>query len=229
MNELAAAFFSVLAFGMLTTVHPCSVALNLSGVSAICSPSTRLSSNIIGGFIYIQGRMLSYMLIGALFVLGSMAIPSLVNLSRFYINKLIGPLFIVVGMMISGLLYPAFFKNTARNLTRLGGSGRLFGIFILGVVHSLSFCPVSAGLFFGIVLPMAVEQNAELLFSLVYGFGTGLPLFILVIFTTTGMGFFSFSLRVKTGIEKWFPIIAGGVMIVIGIYLTLSRVFEVQI
>jgi cytochrome c biogenesis protein CcdA len=229
MNEVVAAVLSVLGFGMLTTVHPCSVALNISGVSAICSPPNRLGSIIIDGFIYIQGRMVSYMLIGALFVLGSMMIPSLVNLSRYYINKLIGPLFIVVGMMISGLLYPAFFKTSARNLTRLGGSGRLTGIFLLGVVHSFSFCPVSAGLFFGIVIPMAVEQNVELLLSLVYGFGTGLPLFILVIFTTTGMGFFSFSLRVKTGTEKWFPIIAGGVMIVIGVYLTLSRVFEVHI
>jgi cytochrome c-type biogenesis protein len=229
MDSLFLSALSVLGFGLLTTVHPCSVALNLSGISAVSSPSPRLSSNIIGGLIYIQGRMLSYMLIGALFVFGSMAVPSLVNISRYYINRLIGPLFIVVGMMISGLLYPEFFRGAARSLAHPGGSGRLLGIFLLGAVHSFSFCPVSAGLFFGIVIPMAVEQSAELFFSLVYGFGAGLPILVLVVFTTTGMGVFSFSLRIKTGIEKWFPRVTGGVIIASGVYLTMARIFEISI
>ena len=229
MNELILAGLTVLGLGMLTSVHPCAAILNLTGISAICSPSPRLSSSIMGGFIYIQGRMLSYMLIGGLIVLGSMAIPSLVNFMRYYINKLIGPLFIIVGMMISGLLHPVFLKSRTQNLAQPGSSGRLFGIFLLGTIHSFSFCPVSAGLFFGLVIPMAVEQNAELFFSLLYGFGTGLPLLFIAILTTAGMGAFSFSSRIKAGLDKWFPGIAGGIIILIGVYLTLMRVFEVQI
>ena len=46
----------------------------------------------------------------------------------------------------------------------------------LGVLFALSFCPVSAALFFGSVLPLAVKFESSIWLPFCYGLGTALPL-----------------------------------------------------
>ena len=49
----------------------------------------------------------------------------------------------------------------------------VWGAFPLGVLFALSFCPVSAALFFGSLIPLATKFSSTLLFSSMYGIGTG--------------------------------------------------------
>lgn len=48
----------------------------------------------------------------------------------------------------------------------------------LGVLFALSFCPVSAAIFFGTLIPLALPS--------VYGIGTALPVFAFAILIATG-------------------------------------------
>ena len=99
-------------------------------------------------------------------------------------------------------------------------SGPLF----LGVLFALAFCPISAALFFGGLMPLALKFNSNFGMSSLYGIGTALPV---LIFT----GIIAFSVRsineafsnIKK-FEKWARIITGVIFIGIGIYYTLLNV-----
>ncbi len=46
---------------------------------------------------------------------------------------------------------------------------------LLGIVFALAFCPVSAALFFGGLIPVAIKTKSSISLPLIYGIGTGLP------------------------------------------------------
>jgi len=49
------------------------------------------------------------------------------------------------------------------------------GAGVLGLVFALAFCPTSAGLFFGGLIPLALKSNSAILLPILYGIGTALP------------------------------------------------------
>jgi hypothetical protein len=59
-------------------------------------------------------------------------------------------------------------------IRRLSNSGAVGAVF-LGFVFALSFCPVSAALFFGSVLPLSVKFESSIWLPFWYGVGTALP------------------------------------------------------
>ena len=75
-----------------------------------------------------------------------------------------GPIMIVVGMFLLELLS---FRNKGRNLNSASQekikSRGLLGALILGSLFALTFCPVLAVLFFGSVIPLAINEQSRLL------------------------------------------------------------------
>ena len=69
---------------------------------------------------------------------------------------------------------------------RIGRSGS-WGAGLLGILFALSFCPVSAALFFGSMLPLAVNKNGtSVLLPSAYGAGTGVPVFVFAVLIALG-------------------------------------------
>ena len=69
---------------------------------------------------------------------------------------------------------------------RIGRCGS-WGAGLLGILFALSFCPVSAALFFGSMLPLAVNKNgSSVLLPSAYGAGTGVPVFVFAVLIALG-------------------------------------------
>ncbi len=49
----------------------------------------------------------------------------------------------------------------------------------MGFLFALAFCPYSAALFFGILIPMAVASEGGLVLPLAFGLGTSMPVLLL--------------------------------------------------
>ena len=49
------------------------------------------------------------------------------------------------------------------------------GGFLLGIIFALAFCPYSAVLFFGALIPIALKSTGGIALSAVYAIGTGFP------------------------------------------------------
>ncbi len=117
--------------------------------------------------------------IGAVLVSSLTAAPGLSRFLQKYMGKLVGPIMIILGMFLLELLS---FRNKGRNLDtksqeKIKSKG-LLGALILGSLFALTFCPVSAALFFGSVIPLAANEQSRQLIPAIYGIGTGLPVVV---------------------------------------------------
>lgn len=101
----------------------------------------------------------------------------------------------------------------------------LLGALILGSLFALTFCPVSAALFFGSVIPLAVNEQSRLMIPAIYGIGTGLPVVVVAIGIAISTKLVAQMFRRISRFEFWARTITGAVFIVLGIYLSIRRIF----
>jgi len=170
--------------------------------------------------------MFTYLALGTLVVAGLLSIPGLSNFLQKYMNQILGPLLILVGMVVFELIQiplPAFGADEKMN-QRVEKSG-VWGAGLLGILFALSFCPVSAALFFGSLIPLAVRQQSSLALPALFGLGTGIPViaFALVLaFSARSVGRL---LDRLTQVEKYARPLTGVVFIGVGIYYCLIYIF----
>ena len=99
---------------------------------------------------------------------------------------------------------------------------------LLGALFALSFCPISAALFFGSLIPLAVKQQSYVLLPTLYGIGTGLPVIVFgVVLAVSAHSIGRIFTRV-TKVEKWLRRITGIVFIGVGVYYCLIYYFGVE-
>ncbi|RJP19869.1 MAG: sulfite exporter TauE/SafE family protein, partial [Deltaproteobacteria bacterium] len=89
------------------------------------------------------------------------------------------------------------------------------------------FCPVSAALFFGSLVPLSVAKGSPVIYPLLFGFGTGIPVIAFAVMIAFGMRSIEAAFRGVTRIERWVRRTAGAVFIVAGIYYAAVYIFEV--
>lgn len=92
------------------------------------------------------------------------------------------------------------------------------GAFLLGLIFALAFCPVSAALFFGSLIPLALNSQAGTILPFVYGVGTGLPVLIFAVAIALGVTSMSHWFHRITKLEYYTRRITGGIFILVGLY-----------
>lgn len=214
--------------GILTSISPCPLATNIAAVSYIGKQVTDIRRVILSGVVYSVGRMITYLAIGAIVVAGLLSIPSVSNFLQRYMIMIIGPILIVAGMFLleligSGLSGPSV-GNTAE---KIAGKGGVLGAGILGIIFALSFCPVSAALFFGSLIPLAINHESVILLPSLYGIGTGLPVLAFALLIAVSAKSVGYLFNKITVFELWARRITGLIFIIVGIYLTLKYIFNI--
>jgi len=208
-------------FGILTTISPCPLATNIAAVSFLSKKGGNPRAVLISSFSYILGRMLTYAVIASI-IIGSVAsIPSAATFLQAYMNRIIGPVLIIVGFFLLGIIrlrIPSL-SLSQEKLNKLAESG-VIGAFLLGMLFALSFCPIAAGLFFGSLIPLALRSDFGMVHPFFYGLGTGIPVAILAIAVAFGMKSFSKFFQKTSKFELWTRTITAAIFIIIGAYFT---------
>ncbi len=222
------AILSALWLGILTSISPCPLATNVAAISFISKNVKTPRKTILSGALYTLGRILTYVVLGAVLVSGLLAIPSVANFLQTYINKIIGPLLILIGLILLEIIKLDFSFGIASNeKMEKFKNGSTLGAFLIGIIFALSFCPLSAALFFGSLTTLALEHNSRFILPLMYGIGTGLPVVIFAI----AIAFFVNKVgEIYNGIVKfefYFRKITGGIFILAGIYFIITHYFAV--
>jgi cytochrome c-type biogenesis protein len=153
MDSLLVAAGSALWLGILTSISPCPLATNIVAVSFIGRQVGSAGRAFLSALLYTLGRMLTYIGMGAIVVAGLMSIPAVANFLQDYMDKVLGPILLVAGVLLLGsfpLRLPGFSGDKMRRLAEKGG---VWGAIPLGILFALSLCPVSAALFFGSLIP----------------------------------------------------------------------------
>jgi len=214
--------------GILTSVSPCPLATNIAAVSFISRRITQRNTVFLSGVLYTLGRSLTYVVLGVLIVKTLVDVPILSDFLQRYINKILGIVLILIGMVLLDLLriplsLPSVSENIAKKLVDKGALGSL----PLGILFALAFCPVSAALFFGGLIPIAVKAQSGFGLPLIYGVGTGLPVLLFAFLAAAGAGYINNLYHRITKIEFYTKKATGIIFIVVGIYYALAYIFEI--
>ena len=180
---------SVFLLGLLTAIGPCPMATNLTAVAYITRRVTDRRFAITTSALYTLGRMFSYSVLGILMVAVGLEIPW-VSLALQQISEpVLGPLLILIGLILLSIDKISIGRGSGK-LVSLGGKVADWGMlggFLLGVIFALVFCPYSAVLFFGVLIPLALKSAGGLGLPAVYAIGTGLPILVLGILLSFGV------------------------------------------
>ncbi len=228
MTALLAGIVSALWLGIMTSISPCPLATNIAAISYIGKRVGNPRMILLAGSLYTAGRMLTYLVIGILLVSAVLSAPSLSHMLQKYMNKLLGPILIVVGMVLLELIDlklsgAGISGNMEKRVDRWG----IWGAALLGSLFALSFCPISAALFFGSLIPLALQNESGIILPAVYGFGTGLPVFLFAVLIALGARSVGKAYDRIASFEKWARRITGVIFIGVGIYYSLAHIFRI--
>ena len=222
---------SALWLGILTSISPCPLAANISAISFIGRFVGNDRAVLLSGLLYTVGRTATYLAIGILITGGILASSELSLFLQKYLNEILGPVFILLGMTLLGMLGTAFSFNVVggnKLQEKVKEKGLIFSL-PLGIILALSFCPVSAGLFFGALIPLSIKVSSYFIIPALYGIGTAIPVILFAFIIAFGSEYLGKAFHCLTKIELWFRYIAGVLFILVGIYYTLIYIFEISV
>ncbi len=224
MSELIIPMISALWLGILTSLSPCPLATNIAAISYIGRRVDSPASVLKTGLLYALGRVLTYIIIAFVLIKSLLAsAPIFVNNLQKYMILALGPIMILVGLILLGVItFNIKGRGISEKLQRKAESLGVLGGGLLGILFALSFCPTSAALFFGSLLPSALEHNSSIILPSLYGIGTGLPVIFFAVLLAMGTNIVSKVFNKVTVFEVWARRLTGIVFIGIGIYYTMA-------
>ena len=216
---------TALWLGVLTSISPCPLATNIVAVSFLSKNTTHPKTVFLSGISYTIGRMLAYAILGFIIVKSLLSVPLVANFLQKYMSKALGPILIVTGIVLLDMFrfnIPSLvIQEKHRN--KLAGSG-ILGASVLGFIFALSFCPISAALFFGSLIPLAVNNKFGLSLPLVYGVGTALPVLIFALGIALGVSSLDRWFHKAAKLEIYARKITGVIFIVVGVHYILAYI-----
>jgi len=166
----ATAILAAFWFGILTSISPCPLATNIAAISFISRRMDKMNTVILSGILYTVGRALAYLGLGALIMAGLLASGEIALFLQRYLNQALGPILILAGMLLLGLLgTTGSVTLVSRGMQDRAAKGGIGWAALLGLLFALSFCPVSAGLFFGGLLPLSATNESQVILPTIYG------------------------------------------------------------
>jgi len=219
MNEALFGFISAFWLGILTSISPCPLATNIAAVSFLSKKIAHPKVVFFSGLFYVIGRMVTYALLGFFIIYSLLGIPTIANFLQKYMNKALGPILIVTGLILLDVIkinLPGL-SLSQKYHNKLIEAG-VPGAFLLGAVFALAFCPVSAALFFGSLIPFALQSKFGATLPFIYGIGTGLPVFIFAVLIAAGVTSLSRWFNKLTKLEYYARKTTGIIFILVGIY-----------
>ncbi len=209
--------------GILTSISPCPLATNIAAVSYLGRHLHSRRMAALGALAYAAGRTAVYIVIGLAVAWGLSSSPRLSAFLQGNIGPFVGPVLILVALVLLGWIrlpidFSAGGQATAERLASFGVAGE----FLIGALLALTFCPVSAALFFGTVIPLALASASPLPPLAVYGIGTALPVAAVSVSAALGL---AASDKLLAAIQRWqgpMQKVTAALVLLIGIYLTLT-------
>ena len=209
---------SAFILGLMTAISPCPLATNISAIGFIGKDIENRNKVFYNGLIYTLGRAVTYTGLAAVIFLGADQL-ALSGWFQQYGEKILGPLLIVIGLFMLGIIKIAL-PGMGRFAQKYQEKGvkNYWEVLFIGILFALAFCPYSGVLYFGMLLPMTLSSSSGLLLPVAFAIATGIPVIIfawVLAYTVAGIGKLYNGLKL---FEKWFRRVVAVLFIGIGVY-----------
>lgn len=206
--------------GLLGALAPCQLSTNAAALSWLAQDAQQGSVwRRVGWFLL--GKALIYLILAGIAVWvfgGNFSAPGPLFVG---IRRVLGPLMVVMGFWLLGLIgLPGPSFTTGRLGDWAHSTGGSVGAFALGAAFGLAFCPTMFLLFFGLMLPTAMASRVGLFFPALFAVGTAVPVLVILSLLDSGRSKGEV-LRGMRQSGRWLNLAGGMVLIVVGLYDTL--------
>lgn len=212
---------SALWLGILASISPCPLAANIAAISFIGRRVSHPGAVLFTGVLYAVGRTVVYVALAALLVSSLLSAPAVSHALQKHMNNVMGPALILVGMVLLGLIEiqtrgSDFGQRLGRGAERWG----VWGGLPLGAAFALAFCPSSAALYFGSLMPLSIQYQSRLLLPSAFGIGTALPVIMFAAAIAAGAGAVAKAFESVSTIERWARFATGVTFVLVGVYFS---------
>jgi cytochrome c-type biogenesis protein len=97
------------------------------------------------------------------------------------------------------------------------------------VLFALSFCPVSASLFFAGLIKLSTQHASPMLLPVLFGMGTALPVIGFAFVIAFGGRYMGRAFDSLTKLERWLRLATGLVFLAVGFYYTLTHIYGLSL
>ncbi len=213
---LIASFF----IGLMTAISPCPLATNITAIAYTSRKIGNSKHTLLVGILYTIGRMIVYIGIAAVIVWIGISTFSISITLQKYGKVLLGPLLLILGILMLNIFNTSFGKSSDKiNKIRESLSEKGFiGSLLLGMLFALAFCPISGVFYFGMLIPLALQNSDPIVIPSIFAIATGLPVIVfslLLAFSVSKIG--DVMKKVQT-FEKWMRKAVAIIFISVGIY-----------
>lgn len=218
------AFLAALFLGFIGSVAPCQISANVAAITYFGNRHVQEKLSWMETAMYILGKIAVFSILGAFFwIFGQQISKDFIPFLAFS-RKLLGPVILLMGLFLVGWVRLPFqigtrFSASLRKISERVGGKR--GAFLLGVAFSLGFCPTMFVLFFGSIMPLALQTTYGIILPSVFAVGTAMP-FLLFAGLTVGFGLDRVMVKRTKRWGNWIQKLAGVFFILLGISDTLT-------
>ncbi|MCJ7500713.1 aromatic aminobenezylarsenical efflux permease ArsG family transporter [bacterium] len=222
MESSLLAFGTAIWLGILTSISPCPLASNIAALSFLSKNVQSRNAILASGASYTLGRVAAYVSVSTVLIMGLLSIFSLSHFLQTWTNRIIGPVLIFLGLvLLEWIRIPIPTMGSSERLERLAKGGSP-GAAALGFVFALSFCPISAALFFGSLIPLSIDQSSKFLIPALFGVGTAAPVAVFAVMIAFGARSIGKTYERIALFAKWAKRVTGVVFLLAGLYYILT-------
>lgn len=215
-NPLMSAFL----LGIIGAAAPCQLTGNMSAITLYGNRTIQLKENAGEITAFIAGKIIVFSALGFFVWLFGESFESSITAYFPIFRKVIGPLIILTGLVLLGVLQLKFLRKLPDFIPARAREGKT-GSFLLGAGFSLAFCPTMFVLFFVWLMPLVLSAPYGFVLPAVFGAATSLPLlllFLLIWLFDAKRLVMKRSMKTGEIIQR----IAGVILVVIGIADTIT-------
>jgi cytochrome c biogenesis protein CcdA len=221
MESLWIGLGSAFWLGILTSISPCPLATNIAALSYISKDVTSTWRVFTNGVLYTVGRATAYTLISIVIVTSLISAFEAAQFLQSEMNRMLGPLLVVAGLVILNVIpIPRMDGGWAGSIGHRVAAISGVGPLLLGALFALAFCPVSAGLFFGSLIPLAVGAASAVVLPSCFGLGTAVPVLGISVLLASGAKSVGSVFGKLNLLEVWARRLTGAIFMGVGFYLS---------
>ena len=223
--ELWLIIASTFALGVTTAIHPCPFTAHIAISSLLSSWGQRGARKLAIFVCFFIAYVATMMLIAVAVLYGVFAFSSLARFLQHLSQVVLGPALVLVGMFQLGLLP---WQRSTWSLQMQYWRQRepsLKVVMTIGLFFALAFCPATAAIYFGVLIPSLLQHGAVMIGISSFAAGVVLPMIIVAAVVSGGVLAFDRDQTQQRHMAKRLSAAAGLVVFVIGIYVTLRDVY----
>ena len=228
MNEWILAAGAAFWLGVMTSISPCLLATNVTAISFLARRVDSVRFVLVSCACYIVGQAAAFVLLAAMLVTSLLSMQLVSHLLQKYMFRLLGPILVVCALFLFEMVRIQIGSGRMKAWVHARAhTGGFWAAALLGIVFAMSFCPTTAALFFGSLVPLSIAHRSNFLLPLIYAIGVALPViaFSLVIALSANR-----LTAVFAGVghaERYARYATGSIFLLVGIYFTLAYTLRI--